>query len=59
MKPMSAQMSRAASWAVMLMGMLILLGWQFDLELLKRVHPGLVAMNPVTAVCFLMAGLSL
>lgn len=52
-------MTRAASWAVTLVGVLVLLGWQFDLELLKRLHPGLNAMNPVTAVCFLMVGLSL
>jgi diguanylate cyclase (GGDEF)-like protein len=37
----------------------VLVGWQFDLELLKRVHPSFVAMNPVTAVCFLLTGLSL
>ncbi|WP_407542045.1 GAF domain-containing protein (plasmid) [Deinococcus radiomollis] len=42
----------------MLMGVLVLVGWQFDLELLKRVHPSFVAMNPVTAFCFVLAGLS-
>ncbi|GAA4001677.1 hypothetical protein GCM10022631_10300 [Deinococcus rubellus] len=59
MKLTSVQLTQAASWFAMLMGVLVLLGWQFDLELLKRVHPSFVAMNPVTAVCFLLAGLSL
>ncbi|TSA82051.1 sensor domain-containing diguanylate cyclase [Deinococcus detaillensis] len=59
MKLISAQLTRAASWAAMLMGTLVLLGWQFDFQLLKRVHPSFVAMNPVTAGCFLLAGLSL
>lgn len=59
MKPTTVQLTWAASWAAMLMGVLVLLGWQFDLELLKRVHPSFVAMNPVTAVCFLLAGLAL
>ena len=40
-------------------GTLVLLGWIFDIELLKRVVAGLVAMNPATAVCFVMAGLAL
>jgi PAS domain S-box-containing protein len=38
---------------------LVLLGWTFDLALLKSVVPGLVPMNPVTAVTFLLAALSL
>lgn len=52
-------LTRAASWGVVLMGLLVLLGWQFDVELLKRVHPNFVAMNPVTALCFLLAGVAL
>lgn len=38
---------------------LVLLGWTFDLEVFKRIIPGLVAMNPVTAVAFLLAAISL
>jgi len=38
---------------------LVLLGWVLDIETLKRVVPGLVAMNPATAVAFALCGLSL
>lgn len=36
-----------------------LVGWMFDLEILKRVLPGLVAMNPMTATLMILLGLSL
>lgn len=38
---------------------LTLLGWQFSVEQLKSIVPGLVAMNPATAVAFMLAGMSL
>lgn len=37
----------------------VLTGWALDIELLKRVSTNLVAMNPVTAVSFLLLSLSL
>ncbi len=40
-------------------GVLVLVGWTFDLELLKRVVPGFVAMNPLTAITFVLAGAAL
>lgn len=40
-------------------GLLVLVGWAADLETLKRISPGLVAMNPATAVLFVLAGASL
>lgn len=40
-------------------GILVLAGWFFDAEFLKRVVPGFVAMNPATAVSFILAGLAL
>ncbi len=45
--------------AVVLIGMLVLLGWLADWEVCKQVLPGLVAMNPATAVCFILSGVSL
>ncbi len=40
-------------------GLLVLLGWAADVETLKRISPALVAMNPTTAVLFVLAGASL
>ena len=40
-------------------GLLVLFGWWQDVELLKRVVPGLVAMNPATAVGFICLGIAL
>ncbi|MBC8145512.1 MAG: hypothetical protein H7X80_07990, partial [bacterium] len=39
---------------------LVLVGWMFDVELLKSLmHPGRTAMNPLTAFLFLLAATSL
>jgi signal transduction histidine kinase len=40
------------------LGFFVLLGWAFDLEQLKRVTPGFGAMNPATAVLFILIGTS-
>jgi diguanylate cyclase (GGDEF)-like protein len=42
-----------------MVGVLVLVGWQLDSTHLKSVFPGLVAMNPVTALCFILLGSSL
>ena len=46
-------------WVVALGGLIVLAGWSFGNETLKRIFPGLVAMNPVTALSFVFAGISL
>ena len=38
------------------MGLMVLAGWSFDLESIKRVSPGFVAMNPLTAIAFILSG---
>lgn len=43
----------------MALGPLILFGWARDINRLKTVLPGLVSMNPTTAVGFMLAGFSL
>ncbi len=48
-----------ASGVAVLVGCLVLVGWTFDIELFKRIVPGLNAMNPISAVSFILAGLSL
>jgi PAS domain S-box-containing protein len=52
--------ARIAAAAVMLIGASVLAGWAFDVGMLKRIIPGMVAMNPGgTALAFLLAGASL
>jgi hypothetical protein len=51
--------SRGASTVAILAGCLVLVGWALDVEMLKAVVPGLVAMNPATAVAFILVGVSL
>jgi len=51
--------SRWDGWVVALGGGIVLLGWSLGNEVLKRILPGLVAMNPITALGFIMAGVSL
>lgn len=44
--------------AVFLLGLLVITGWALNIEFFKRPIPGLVAMNPATAVCFIGCALS-
>jgi signal transduction histidine kinase len=54
-----ASLPTAASALAISIGALVLIGWSLDLEALKRVLPGFVAMNPATAVLFILSGISL
>ena len=47
----------AAGFTV-LAGLLVLIGWSFDIERLKRVLADSVAMNPGTAVLFVLTGIA-
>lgn len=51
--------SLALSTAALLLGIGVLAGWQFGAASITRVIPGLPAMNPMVAVCFVLAGSSL
>ncbi len=52
--------ARLAGGAVIALALLVLVGWLLDIEVLKSLlHPGRIAMNPLTAVGFILAGLSL
>lgn len=44
---------------IVLMGLLTLAGWVFNIEILKRPTSGLVAVNPLTAICFILSGLGI
>ena len=45
------------TWALwlfpMITGVLVIIGWITDTEMLKSIQPGLPPMNPVTAMCFI------
>src|SRR5919197_4391748 len=53
------RLARVAATCVLLEGCLVLLGWAFANPALRSVFPDLVAMNPVTAIAFMFAGVSL
>ncbi|MEG4838761.1 PAS domain S-box protein [Microcoleus sp. B9-D4] len=57
---MNKHISQMASLLVIASGCLVLLGWQFDISLLKSGFPGMAStMKANTAICFLLAGASL
>lgn len=47
--------SRLDGWRVVVAGLVVLVGWMTENETLKWVVPGLVAVNPVTALVFVLA----
>jgi PAS domain S-box-containing protein len=51
--------STAAGITAATVGILVLVGWALDVPLLKSVLPHLVSMKANTALCFLLAGISL
>src|SRR5215831_12776931 len=51
--------ARGASAVVFLVGCLVLLGWVSSRDALTSVIPGLVAMNPLSALAFILASVSL
>ena len=52
-------LARATSIFALARGGLVLLGWQLDLPILRSTLPGRVAMNPMTALTFMLAAGSL
>lgn len=48
----------ASILAIIIVG-LVLIGWGWDIDRFKRVVPGLVSMNPMTAIAFSLAAISL
>ncbi len=53
------RVARIASRIVILVGGLVLIGWQLDLWWLKSLMPGAATMKANTAICFVLAGISL
>ena len=59
MNRISFYLTRTSAIVVIAIAVLVLLGWQQDIVLLKRILPEMVAMNPMTAVAFILCGSSL
>ena len=48
-----------AGTTALVAGTIVLIGWLFDIPVLKSLHPDLVSMKANTALAFLLAGMSL
>src|SRR5687768_5347968 len=55
----ATRVRRSAAALALLLGALVLIGWQSGNDRLTQVFPGLSAMNPMTAISLLLAGLAL
>lgn len=53
------RLSLLFNWLTILLGVLVLLGWWLNIELLKHPFPATAAMNPATALCFIFIAISL
>jgi signal transduction histidine kinase/CheY-like chemotaxis protein/HPt (histidine-containing phosphotransfer) domain-containing protein len=51
--------SRSCSIAVALVGMVVLAGWMFEIDVLTRGSPAYVATNPITALMLILAAAAL
>jgi PAS domain S-box-containing protein len=51
--------SNYLAFLILFLGASVLMGWQLDIDLLKRPFPRLAAMNPVSSVLFVLSGLAL
>src|SRR6516225_11203902 len=52
-------LSRASSYLIAVVGLAVLLGWYFDIELLRAGLPGRTPVNPATALALLLAACAL
>lgn len=57
--PTIKKLSRIFCVAVILIAILVFVGWITGTEKLKRLIPDAIAVNPLTALCFLLCGIAL
>jgi PAS domain S-box-containing protein len=57
--PQLQNISKTISFVVPTVGLLVILGWLFDIAALKSILPNLPTMKVNTALCFLLGGASL
>ncbi len=43
----------------LMVGILVIIGWTFDISVLKSMNPSFISMKANTAVCFILTGISL
>ncbi|MFB3895169.1 MAG: ATP-binding protein [bacterium] len=55
----SQHITSISSVIVILIGCMVLIGWVFNIGLLKSILPNLVSMKANTAICFILSGISL
>ena len=53
------RISIVAGALVIIIGLLVLTGWMFNITVLKSILPGLIEMNPATAISFILSAVSL
>jgi PAS domain S-box-containing protein len=56
--PVSIRWSYYLVIGIMTIAFVVLLGWQLDIVSFRRPFPGLVSMNPLTAILFILMGIS-
>src|SRR5437773_4151986 len=52
-------MGRTGAITLIILGIAVLAGWMFHIEVLKTILPGYISMKPNTALSFMCAGVSL
>ncbi len=57
-RPTLKGMGDIAAVPVLAIAIAALAGWSFDIDTLKRVFPGFVAMNPLTAACLILSAVA-
>ena len=58
-RPTARQIAGACGWAVVALGVLVLIGWAVDSSALTRIAPGMPSMKPLTAVAMILIGAAL
>jgi signal transduction histidine kinase len=51
--------SKIASIVAIIVGLVVIIGWTFNIESFKSIFPNIVAMKANTALCFILIGISL
>src|SRR5688572_9661168 len=59
MKTYLSRSSYILSLIVVIGSIMVIIGWQFDIEIFKRPVEYTISMNPVTALCFIFSATSL